>query len=520
MTEIKRFLAVPSHRPIIFGWCELLAGTYIAYGLIMAMVLIVNYSVDGFRPTVLALLISPLALLFLVLIATRRGNSIAFWVSFALLMTPTLNLVRGKVSLDFGAGFFHTLPQLIPIILSLVTVSFLLHPEVRAWIALRRAELRQHKDGDGNQTINSVTLVESEQKGFQHKIEFTADSSNMEFIDTWWPKDAVRQESSIDRQWKIEIPNEQKIPLILQLRKANKDYSVPKEDVDSELVKSIRAIFQSKPMSMQDLLIFLVGGGVNGRLLETVGKSSLPISMTIQMLDKSRAREKVDVHFNGEAQYLNDILRQAYVFTDVDQYHLICKEVNNSEKWDVVETIDRFKKPAENGYRDLKFKVKLKENGHIATLRFVHASMLDSQYKALESDTELAIFQAKKSIGENERFIVIAMDNFNYWESVSRTLISGFPDLESAQKYARLRLEDSIQQLKKSSDSDEELLRNWILFGETSFAYDLVAGTSGYAMEEQVKEIIGLDEFTDSAHWEEYGNKFPLEFVRLPDGAV
>ena len=108
------------------------------------------------------------------------------------------------------------------------------------------------------------------------------------------------------------------------------------------------------------------------------------------ILDKERAREKMNVHHGGDARYLLDIVRQGMILEDVEHYHLIYDQVHADEAWEVVEVLDRFKVPAENGYRDLKIRVRLKENGHIATLRFVFSALLESQFDALPLDEKIA----------------------------------------------------------------------------------------------------------------------------------
>ena len=162
-------------------------------------------------------------------------------------------------------------------------------------------------------------------------------------------------------------------------------------------------------------------------------------------------------------RYLLDIVRQGMILEDVEHYHLIYDQVHADEAWEVVEVLDRFKVPAENGYRDLKIRVRLKENGHVATLRFVFSALLESQFDALPLDEKIAKIEVVTKPVVSAAY-VITFDNFNYQEPEGRTLISGFPDTESARTYAAMRINDNLSKI--DGDIPKEKLNRWLLFGE------------------------------------------------------
>lgn len=267
-TSSKQFWEKPDYWPPILGWFEILAGAYIGYIVLIAGTLSTSYTGDGFNPMTFVLYISPMVLAFSIFMTTRRFNNGTYWITLVLLMTPTLNLVRGKTAIDIGAGILPNLPLIMPLTLSLGAALLLLSPSAKAWISLKRAERQEHKHVFVE--ARPITLFESRHKEYRRVVAFKIKQEALQFIDTWWKEAAQDEQQIIDRQWVIDIPADQKLPLILELRKANKEYSNPEKSLDTELAKCVRATFESANLDMNTILQFLVGAGIPGRLLDTV----------------------------------------------------------------------------------------------------------------------------------------------------------------------------------------------------------------------------------------------------------
>jgi hypothetical protein len=63
-------------------------------------------------------------------------------------------------------------------------------------------------------------------------------------------------------------------------------------------------------------------------------------------------------------------------------------------------------------------------------------------------------------------FQVLVMEMSHYADDDGESTVSGFPNREEAIEYARRRLRDSLEELRKANQSVAELKRLWLLFGE------------------------------------------------------
>ena len=110
---------------------------------------------------------------------------------------------------------------------------------------------------------------------------------------------------------------------------------------------------------------------------------------------------------------------------------------------------------------------------------------------------------------------VITFDNFNYQEPEGRTLISGFPDTESARTYAAMRINDNLSKI--DGDIPKEKLNRWLLFGE--------AVTIGTIHGDELPEALGAAQTaityvndplgTEMQDWFAFGEQFDLKAQAL-----
>ena len=62
-------------------------------------------------------------------------------------------------------------------------------------------------------------------------------------------------------------------------------------------------------------------------------------------------------------------------------------------------------------------------------------------------------------------YSVLIIDMFNY-DPKEDYVVDGFPTFELAKEFARRRVRDSVEELRKPEQSKEELRRQWFTFGE------------------------------------------------------
>ena len=70
---------------------------------------------------------------------------------------------------------------------------------------------------------------------------------------------------------------------------------------------------------------------------------------------------------------------------------------------------------------------------------------------------------------------VLVLDMFNYMDAGSERLVQGFESPESAIEYARRRVRSSVEEMRPTAKSAEEIRSQWFMFGE-----DCIALGAGY----------------------------------------
>jgi hypothetical protein len=63
---------------------------------------------------------------------------------------------------------------------------------------------------------------------------------------------------------------------------------------------------------------------------------------------------------------------------------------------------------------------------------------------------------------------VIVLDRFHHGDPDGEVLIEGYPSDELAQEYATRRVRDSIEELRKPGQSEEEIHKLWNAYGENA----------------------------------------------------
>ena len=63
---------------------------------------------------------------------------------------------------------------------------------------------------------------------------------------------------------------------------------------------------------------------------------------------------------------------------------------------------------------------------------------------------------------------VIIFDRFRHGEPDGEILIEGFPSCELAREYATRRVRDSIEECRKTGQSEEEIRKIWNAYGESA----------------------------------------------------
>ncbi len=80
-----------------------------------------------------------------------------------------------------------------------------------------------------------------------------------------------------------------------------------------------------------------------------------------------RARIKIETELNGQVNRITDIARGTLVLKDIES--LLTAYTWLAQRVDILEVKNRFKAPAQSGYRDMKCLVRLPESQHIAELQ-------------------------------------------------------------------------------------------------------------------------------------------------------
>jgi hypothetical protein len=94
-------------------------------------------------------------------------------------------------------------------------------------------------------------------------------------------------------------------------------------------------------------------------------------------------------------------------------------------------------------------------------------------------------------------FQVLVMDMSHYADDEGDIRVSGFPNREAAIEYARRRVRDSIEELRKPNQTAEELKRLWLLYGEAA----LVPGDPAYSAASDLDEFLRHPATREECDW-------------------
>lgn len=191
-------------------------------------------------------------------------------------------------------------------------------------------------------------------------------------------------------------------------------------------------------------------------------------------LDRARAQERVDVHFERDPRRAVDLLRCCMQADSIDELgRLSALGVGDvlprqGSSGEILAVYNRFAEPAPDGFRDLKFVVRLAGERMLSTVRIVHPGMYEAQLTLLPHVGEMHALAAVASLRQRaaDTYFVVVGDNFNHSDWTSRTLIFGFPSFASAKLYAGARFRELVRQLSPMCNSIDELLIAWLHFGE------------------------------------------------------
>ena len=190
------------------------------------------------------------------------------------------------------------------------------------------------------------------------------------------------------------------------------------------------------------------------------------------------------------------------------------REDESFSQMEVFHVANRFGLPAETGYRDLKIYIR-HTSGMVSCWR-ISSRKLDrsSFYSTSQPKLEILRRCANEHLYPKGIFShsVIVSDNFLKDESDSTHLIRGFKSQEEASTYGLSRIHQSISEMKAISNSVEDLIDNWLLFGES---VALVLEDGVVALDQSIEARIIENDIPRIPHWSGDGNsyaKFALDY--------
>ena len=83
----------------------------------------------------------------------------------------------------------------------------------------------------------------------------------------------------------------------------------------------------------------------------------------------------------------------------------------------------------------------------------------------------------QERLSSSASFQVLVIDMSHYGDEEGERRVSGFPSRDEAIEYARRRIRDSIEELRKPNQAIAELKKLWLLYGEDA----LVPGDPAYS---------------------------------------
>lgn len=97
-------------------------------------------------------------------------------------------------------------------------------------------------------------------------------------------------------------------------------------------------------------------------------------------------------------------------------------------------------------------------------------------------------------------YSVLIIDMSSYMQPESETTITGFPTFELAKEFARRRVRDSLEELRRPNQSKEELSKLWSLYGEDAI---VVAGEEKYTGASEIEFFIDHPAISKERAWKE-----------------
>jgi hypothetical protein len=241
-------------------------------------------------------------------------------------------------------------------------------------------------------------------------------------------------------------------------------------------------------------------------------------------IDVERARERAEVHFNGNSSLVLDYLRLVTVFDTRQQYEKFRDKFvemertqRESEEPEVRGWRDRIFSPHTNGYEDYKVLLEMSSpQPFIYTSRFVSAKMLQRQYEVLPVEKYMLHWFAKMRVPRNSHFVVV-QDNFNWNDERSTMLISGFPTDDDAMEYMQLRMSDCLQQFRKLVICADELRTIWTLFGDCLVYGGInTRGELVKASPNLYGSILECGSDLSRTDWVKFASQFDLKYESIP----
>lgn len=95
-------------------------------------------------------------------------------------------------------------------------------------------------------------------------------------------------------------------------------------------------------------------------------------------------------------------------------------------------------------------------------------------------------------------YSVLIIDMAHYMDDDSKTTIDGFPSFEMAKEFARRRVRDSLEELRKQNQNKEELQKSWLIYGEDAIVFD---GEKKYEGKSEVDFFIAHPAVPEERDW-------------------
>ena len=94
-------------------------------------------------------------------------------------------------------------------------------------------------------------------------------------------------------------------------------------------------------------------------------------------------------------------------------------------------------------------------------------------------------------------FRVLLIDMAHYADEEGERTVSGFASRDAAIEYARRRVRDSLEELRKPNQSTDELRQLWFLFGEDA----LVPGDPAYHASSELDDFLQRPATPEERDW-------------------